>query len=202
MHTKRKDSVLYNCDICNKQYTHKENLAAHVAIIHKKKEKPYGCDKCEKRFFKKGQLDTHLTTHGTSKNVKCTTCDKSFFSSYHLGLHTRKMHLRPKPVKKFTCKLCMKDFRSGQTLKSHTNFVHEGKGEKCDICFVELSDTIAIRRHKKAIHERQIMYECDSCGKTFNEEGNLRRHVKTVHEKMQKNVVVKHAERIIPIKGI
>ena len=93
------------------------------------------------------------------------------------------MHLRPKPVKKFTCKLCMKDFRSGQTLKSHTNFVHEGKGEKCDICFVELSDTIAIRRHKKAIHERQIMYECDSCGKTFNEEGNLRCHVKTVHEK-------------------
>ncbi|XP_042881110.1 zinc finger protein 254-like [Penaeus japonicus] len=55
---------LYRCDVCNRDFSLKHNLATHINAAHSEK-RPHVCEVCKKRFVTKSLLETHIVTHST-----------------------------------------------------------------------------------------------------------------------------------------
>ena len=56
------------------------------------------------------------------------------------------------------CLKCGKDFSFKESLKRHTDSVHEGKKVKCPKCDKNLSDNGVLNRHIKKVHKETITY--------------------------------------------
>nr|XP_053647658.1 gastrula zinc finger protein XlCGF57.1-like [Cherax quadricarinatus] len=74
--TRSKTDVMFKCDICEKEFTLKSNLAQHL-ILHTN-VKPYSCQVCGKEFSHRSNLARHRNIHTQAGTHKCSFCDKVF----------------------------------------------------------------------------------------------------------------------------
>ena len=59
------------CQICDKSFTSKSNLNAHVMTVHKENV-PYKCFRCEATFKQRGSLNYHISSfHEDKRPHKC-----------------------------------------------------------------------------------------------------------------------------------
>ena len=112
----------FECYICEKKFSRKDELKRHTDSVHKKK-KPHQCPICYKTFSQKCEIKQHTdSVHEKKKPHKCSICDKTFARKYELKSHTEIVHEKKKP---YMCSFC--DFKCSKkgNLKQHMWIKHD-----------------------------------------------------------------------------
>ncbi|PSN31453.1 hypothetical protein C0J52_19055, partial [Blattella germanica] len=127
----------FQCKICNKSFTRKNNLNRHM-IIHTS-NRPFQCEICNKSFTRKSDLNRHMITHTSKRPFQCEICSKSFSQKSYLSTHVI-THISNCS---FPCDICSKSFTRKDSLSAHM-FTHtSNRPFQCEICnksFTQKSD--------------------------------------------------------------
>lgn len=180
------DPNTFKCTICDKVSTNSRNLNKHMREKHtaEGQERPFECPVCQKRFAKKCTLKTHLETHDTGKDYKCSECGKGFSTEQRRKIHERMVHNVDR-----VCDQCGKTIHGVYALKQHI-LEHAGIKKRkwpCDQCNAELNSRSSLKRHMNAAHhDGSTVYVCSECGKIAPTETALRSHKKYVHQAERK----------------
>lgn len=106
------DDVHFQCDICEKIFRHKKNLAEHMRL-HTNQNLKMTCEICGKEFIRKWSLKMHMQIHANFKEYSCE-CGKRFNRRDKMLDH-RKTHEKKKErvTKKdpYECSDCSATFR-------------------------------------------------------------------------------------------
>ena len=149
------DGVTYACKICQRSYSWKENLNAHMKTTHKiGKIKEFKCIPCDLEYSNHTGLRFHKLSKHDGIQHQCTKCDKTFSLKINLNHHFKRLH--EEQLKLIHCILCKKSFKSNGDLKKHIECVHE-----------------------------RVKFKCEACGKSVIGKKSLIRHVKNVHKKVK-----------------
>ena len=192
---------LYKCEFCNKDFFSKVTKKMHVAFIHKRKE-TYQCDICEKTYTHSKDLRKHFREEHTKAEINempsnydnkfdCNFCGKTFKNLEDMYDHTE-LHYGIKPLDKnrfYTCEFCQEKFTEEGYKKAHIAKMHK-KTYQCDICEKECQSVTELRKHFRQTHTEEYPIEskeltanaidgisntlqnqkCDSCDKEFCQE--------------------------------
>lgn len=111
----------FKCTQCDRQFSYKSNLLAHIKVVHQKLL-PYKCEfeNCNKSYPSINRLRIHMRTHFNDKRYECEICKKRFNEKVNLKTHMA-VHSNEKP---YECKLCGKTYKSNTHLKEHIDIIH------------------------------------------------------------------------------
>ncbi|XP_064542706.1 myoneurin [Drosophila montana] len=173
----RSESLVINCEYCNKRFFIDYLLRAHLVKVHDVGELPYLCSQCPRRFEKAHDMERHKLRQHCEKMLKCEYCDSTFALKNDLNVHIR-VHTGEKP---YVCELCGKPFRLKLLLDYHINGFHLNlRPFECDICHQTYRKRVQLKNHMKA-HLNIKDKKCDECGAAFTCPTSLSRHRKTFH---------------------
>ena len=171
-------SNMWQCELCDKEYTSKGNLKTHVQSIHEGRKFP--CQQCDLQASTADTLKTHFQSKHEGKKFPCQQCDYQAAQFRTLQIHIQSRH----DGVKFSCQQC--DFRGPQrSLRSHVQSKHEGKKFPCLECDYQAAQAGALHNHIQSKHEG-IKFPCHLCAYQATQAGNLKAHVQRKHE--QNNV--------------
>ena len=109
--TKHSDLKKFNCDVCGKMFSLREELQSHkVSHI----EKTLKCTLCPLMFRSEEQLKRHGKVHLGAKEYQCRTCWKLFTQNGSRKRHEL-LHVDPKEE----CDICNRKFPNTIQLQSH-----------------------------------------------------------------------------------
>uniref|UniRef100_H3AAE4 Zinc finger and BTB domain-containing protein 20 n=1 Tax=Latimeria chalumnae TaxID=7897 RepID=H3AAE4_LATCH len=103
----------YECTLCNKTFTAKQNYVKHM-FVHTG-EKPHQCSICWRSFSLKDYLIKHMVTHTGVRAYQCSICNKRFTQKSSLNVHMR-LH---RGEKSYECYVCKKKFSHKTLLERH-----------------------------------------------------------------------------------
>ena len=182
----------YECeyDGCDRVYTSKSNLRAHVRA-HEGNLK-FRCDfnGCTKAFSSSYSLKIHRRVHTGEKPFVCQEqgCEKSFNTQYRLTAHKR-IHTG----ETFDCvhNQCSKQFTTRSDLKKHERKHTGERPYSCQVedCGKSFIASHHLRNHEQTHQEDKDKFPCetDGCSEAFGTKKNLKRHVSFVHGDLSKN---------------
>ncbi|CAF0768190.1 unnamed protein product [Brachionus calyciflorus] len=81
----------YQCPVCEQKFNEKHYLKAHL-LTHEEKRQRFKCDLCEKSFLYRGNLAVHNRTKHKNDKYKCLICDRALSSKQKLDEHMVKKH--------------------------------------------------------------------------------------------------------------
>ena len=86
------DKQLFECPICDANFTGKGILKRHISTVHESK-KPFKCSECEASFSQTANMRSHLShVHGWKNPYQCISCNECFNSNSDLKEHSISMH--------------------------------------------------------------------------------------------------------------
>ncbi|XP_063814368.1 oocyte zinc finger protein XlCOF7.1-like isoform X2 [Pseudophryne corroboree] len=191
----------FKCQQCGEGFISKFELVTH-RVVHIRR--PYACPDCGRRFFSRTGLATHQKTHTGQKLFVCPTCRKSFITKAHLLLHQEIHDGRKSDAcsengtfvgddpsvgkgqgvnteeKSFSCPECGEQFYSSEHFLQHQSRHFSNSPFICSDCGKCFRRKAGLAKHKRVIHQGDVMFNCFGCGKGFACKSELVRHV-TVH---------------------
>lgn len=171
--------TVYQCDDCDKTFTYKRALNAHV-ITHRKQQ--HLCSVCGKQFSYRSSLVTHQITHmNPPKSHKCSRCNAAFTTARSLRRHFYTHYNYTE--KDFICEQCGKRFAYAMTLKNHKLSHSEERPHVCKICGTSFKRISHLRTHEQGVHgltDHSIpkKYTCEICHKQMVKQESLEAHMK------------------------
>lgn len=160
------------------------------------------CDMCGKAFMSNKRLKEHQQSHET-QDVQCQIegCLQVIFGHRKYREHMLVIHqkvigievdlssistsgkaMKEKPVKKFLCNECGKEFTSRSAhlrhVKKHNGLLPE---VVCTICGQKLADVFSLRNHMANKHQTERPFPCPFCDQTFKQDKNLKLHIREKH---------------------
>ena len=175
----------FQCDQCNKQYSHKSHLNQHIASVHDGKK--HECDHCKKQFSHRSSLKVHIDAVHEGTKFDCDMCDKTFTQKNSLKIHIKTVHEKKRP---FACEICGKSFQDKNGMKRHLRLVHKNQSNvstedkqvfQCQNCDNNYKHKWSLKVHVGTVHEGR-KFGCDQCNKQFSQKCHLNLHIDTVHE--------------------
>ena len=184
----------YPCDLCEKAFTQKYTLAAHIRIDHEgkgnKNPKPttdykdieYKCDKCEK-VFKGFQAELRFSRHFKGQHEitfhLCEICGESETTKTNLRKHQYEKHVQ----KNYQCDFCDSSFGNLEKLITHLSKEHpeENTLYKCEACDRMFLDILKLNNHRKRVHKIPT-FKCQLCSKSFDDRKGFIQHQSRVHK--------------------
>jgi hypothetical protein len=105
------------------------NKAKYCLVIQKKNNEEFQCSLCKKNLSTKQNLEVHKEKCEGKKedSFKCEHCDKIISSKQNLEIHKRKCKKVSDKKEVFKCKDCKKILSTKQSLLSHVNCCFEKK---------------------------------------------------------------------------
>ncbi|XP_064158119.1 zinc finger and BTB domain-containing protein 20-like isoform X2 [Anguilla rostrata] len=103
----------YECPLCSKTFTAKQNYVKHM-FVHTG-QKPHQCNICWRSFSLKDYLIKHMVTHTGVRAYQCSICNKRFTQKSSLNVHMRLHHKE----KSYECYVCKKKFSHETLLGRH-----------------------------------------------------------------------------------
>ena len=94
-----------------------------------------------------------------------------FISKSCLVRHIQFIH-EGKVKSKFKCPLCDVQFSHKETLRKHTEKVHEGKSYQCKHCQKSFKSEYILKNHIDYTHEGKKGWECPMCPGQFKEKSS------------------------------
>ncbi|KAK6759902.1 hypothetical protein RB195_021456 [Necator americanus] len=121
----RHQGQMYQCDICQMQFSQKANMHRHR--MRHSGVKPYECRYCKKRFFRKDQMQEHSMTHiktGVDFDCPVAFCTHQFSQHSTLRSHLDEAHnvCASSPA---SCKRCSLLFANSRRLLLHYQTRHD-----------------------------------------------------------------------------
>ncbi|KAM4532370.1 uncharacterized protein V3H82_026221 isoform 2-T2 [Fundulus diaphanus] len=159
-------------DVEQREGTLEQNNSPVVAQdTQEQSSKCFSCPTCPMTFSQAPSLNTHIKTHGMSKDHSCNVCGKNFKRAKDLKYHNY-IHTGEKP---YGCSICNKTFSHPDLLSRHRR-THPGeKPHRCQQCSDSFRDTRSLHRHMR-IHTGERPHSCTQCGKRFSSIGHLKEH--------------------------
>lgn len=205
------------CLSCGLLLPTKEKHKEHV-LVHES-EKNWKCKICKMKFYRRQQLLFHVSIHKLGI-YKCLTCDITVTSKVDLQQHKKEGHTVNGLERKFECEICHKKFAKRFTLRNHLATHSKEKSYTCKYCVKSFRTLDSLNRHQKRkshfekakltipeskyekVYEDKLIcekcgkqyktqrelqchlivhksvYECNECGKTFTLKFNLTKHLR------------------------
>ena len=181
------DKTLFECHICKRPFSKKNQLEDHVKI-HKKKEL-FTCKICGFAYGRILDLNRHLNKVHPNQNgqkkeyLKCEFCPRDFLCGSALQTHNR-IHQKENIA---TCEFCGFAYGTIHDLNRHINKVHPEKKSqlkknnlKCEFCLRDFLRGSELQRHIQ-IHQKENIATCEFCGFAYGTIHDLNRHINKVH---------------------
>ncbi|RXG73124.1 Zinc finger protein 91, partial [Armadillidium vulgare] len=168
-----KDSREINCAKCN---TVLHSKSVNLEEFSVNEDHLWLCTLCKLKFNCSDDLQVHeLEVHGEIKLFPCPHC---IFASQKLT--TLEHHIKSKHhfERRFSCKLCDKEFLRLYDLKLHLNIHLELKNYICHLCGKQFNHSSNLHRHAR-IHTKENPHPCKICNSRFSQVSSLYAHLLT-----------------------
>ena len=141
-------SNMWQCELCDKEYTSKGNLKTHVQNKHKGDKSQ--CQQCEFQGTY-SSLRYHIQILHRGIKFSCEMCDYQATLAGNLKTHIQSMH----EGKKFPCQQC--DYQAAQAgaLHNHIQSKHEGIKFPCHLCAYQATQAGNLKAHVQRKHEHE-----------------------------------------------
>ncbi|XP_050423549.1 zinc finger protein 235-like [Adelges cooleyi] len=159
----------YFCTFCPESFTRFNDLISHDLVVHNDLPKNHFCKKCGKVFLSEGRLQVHENIH-REKLFKCQLCLKKFTQKKTLDNHLN-VH-----IGQFMCQICGFKSPNAHNLKIHESTHSLVKNHCCNVCEKNFATMSSLRRHKRLVHQKNVMFRCDLCDYTTMQPSNLKYH--------------------------
>lgn len=178
-----RNTTRFICDFCKKSFTQKQILKKHLNLHLKSKE--YRCKSCDKVYYSKSSLILHYRSHSIEPCPVCCKVLKSYSLPYHMLQHSNDSRLE--------CPICNQvKFLSNASLKQHMKIHKKTKEPESLVC--ECGRKFNSVRGKQchqangcaAISKENFSFKCNVCGKSFGKKSNLSRHLTSHSESSYK----------------
>ena len=126
-----------NCPYCGLKSSRKDNLEAHIRLVHGFKSKSLQCEVCQETFNKKSNFQRHVSNTRTN----CSICSDIFCTLKQLQQDRTECHSQQS---NFECCHCKEIFSSKFNMKTH---IANRIEHKCGKCGEMLCNDVAPQRN-------------------------------------------------------
>jgi len=146
----------FQCDRCDKIYTKKYTLLAHVKKAHENTDGTFfQCNECGKCMTSERSLTIHMSLHRPPE-MECPMCGKMFHNKKYLDRHARQVHTQQQDMK-FKCDICGRGFAVKRHLEEHKNVHLNLKPNKCRWCDRVYQNLANQNAHERTTHREAYL---------------------------------------------
>uniref|UniRef100_A0A904A6M3 C2H2-type domain-containing protein n=1 Tax=Anopheles quadriannulatus TaxID=34691 RepID=A0A904A6M3_ANOQN len=168
--------VWYHCCFpkCPETFTSEAALLEHAQAEHygqrrenqnERQQDTNVCPTCCKPFQTLAKLYWHRVKRFVPREYKCKQCASTFDRWVQLKIHVEQEHSATPPS--FECAECGKSFVLRARLVAHQKTHTDRKDHKCDVCGCAFVSKGLLKRHRRALHAAELLFECKLCSKKF-----------------------------------
>ena len=132
----------YICELCDRNYSHKESLYFHYLDIHCHQR--FHCSVCDKYFINNESLEKHFQSNHVFYKFLCDKCGKMYCNEMKFKEHYDAKHLKIK----YKCDLCNRLYLYKRDLGRHFSSVHRRTKYTC-YCGKIYTSKRNLRRHQR-----------------------------------------------------